>query len=284
MAKEGKKDLYEILAAKKEKGRGKPLAAEIAISPADAPQLALPRIGTPRPAVIVDNTVLTEPPAEEENGDESEESQKETALKRFSGWQFAKTIDSEPEPPPIPRRRSPREMVVSLNTAFLCFTVVLALVGCTYFLGYKRGQEERSALPAIDGGIGQGDPGRINPMRLEAAPRSVLRPADQDYTLIIRTEAADEELQERLVLELSEAVARGGLEGGGNVPGFIFKTGGTDPRYVLAVGIGKSVNDPVLDGLLKIYYRMDGLTLSREPTPYRGCRVAPVRELGSQVY
>ena len=276
MAKEGKKDLYEILAAKKEKGGAKPLAAETRTSPVEASQWALPRIETPRPTVIVDDSVRPEPPAAEESGGEAGDNRKKTGA--------PEPVDSEPESSPVPRRRSPREMVVSLNTAFLCFTVVLALVGCTYFLGYKRGQEERPTSPAIDGGIGRTDPERINPMRLEAAPRSVLRPSDQDYTLIIRTEAADEELQERLVLELSEAIARGGLDGGGNIPGFIFKTGGADPRYVLAVGIGKSVNDPVLDGLLKIYYRMDGLTLSREPTPYRGCRVAPVRELGSQVY
>ncbi|MDR2390728.1 MAG: hypothetical protein LBE84_03480 [Planctomycetota bacterium] len=287
MAKEGKKDLYEILAARKEKGGGKPLAADTRTIPSGVRQAPLPRREAPRPTVIVDDAVLPELSPEERDEDGIRESRDEMAPKKGGEKHSAGAgvpVGIEMESPPAPRRRTSREMVVPLNTAFLCFTIILALAGCAYFLGYKRGREERPAAPAADGVIGQADPGRINPMRLEPAPRSVIRPTDQDYTLIIRTEAADGELLERLVLELSEAIAKGELDGGGTIPGFIFKTGGTDPRYVLAVGIGKSVNDQALDRLLKIYYRMDGLTLSREPTPYRGCRVAPVRELGSQVY
>lgn len=111
-----------------------------------------------------------------------------------------------------------------------------------------------------------------------------MRPPEQDFTLVLRTEIAGEDALERLELELGEAVALGRQKGGGEFPGFIFRTGGANPLFVLAVGLGKTINDPDLEKLLKIYYEMEGVTLSREPYPYRSGRVAPIRELGTPVF
>ncbi|MCC8179747.1 MAG: hypothetical protein LIP23_02380, partial [Planctomycetes bacterium] len=116
------------------------------------------------------------------------------------------------------------------------------------------------------------------------APRAAIRPSESDFTLILLTETVTDELTERLELELAEAVARGRQATNLDVQGFIFRTGGNEPRYVLAVGLGRTANDAGLNSLLQVYNRMEGVTLSREPRPYIGCRIAPVRELGTLVY
>ncbi|MDR1520339.1 MAG: hypothetical protein LBU23_09405 [Planctomycetota bacterium] len=296
MAKEGKKlELYEILARQKAKGKQSLTMDSRPIRPAgEKGREGKREEPAANPAIIIDENAASDPrsestPAGLEVRREPEQRPREKKQPVFprrpaEPEQPTAAPEEKFEPPPPPRPRSPREVVLALDTAFFCFIIILALVGCSYFLGYKRGQEERPASPAGGGDIGDADPERLSLRRLAPAPRSVLRPSDQDYTLIIRTEAADGEMPERLELELAEAVAKGRRDGGGDVQGFIFRTAGAEPRFVLSVGIGKSANDPGLDNLLKIYYKMDGLSLSREPTPYRGCRVAPVRELGAQVY
>ncbi|MDR1535151.1 MAG: hypothetical protein LBU64_08665 [Planctomycetota bacterium] len=296
MAKQGKKlELYEILAAKRGKGK-QPLAFEPrSLRPPGKPgpePAAADRIGT-APALIIDEGVLPElPNAVSGEGWKKAGPEVKTApgeIHFFSppqrpAYPAAVAAEAVSEPKAPPRPRSPREVVLALDMAFFCSLAFLGMAVCSYFIGYRRGQEERPASLVGGDDIFYADPNRLSPRRLAPAPRAVVSPGEQDYTLIIRTEAVDGELPERLELELAEAVAKGKLGGGDEVQGFIFKTGGTDPRFVLSVGLGKSANDPRLDKLLKIYYQMDGLTFSRETTPYRGCRVAPVRELGVQVY
>lgn len=191
-------------------------------------------------------------------------------------------------PEPIPaqpaRPRSPREVVFALDTAFIFFTIVLALVGSSYFIGYKRGQEERPTGLVGIGDVDVADPAHIGIRNLAPPPRTTVRPSEQDYTLVLRTEPVTDDPTERLQLELAEAMARGKQAGGGDVQGFIFRTGGNDPRYVLAVSLGRTINDPDLEKLRKIYNDLTGITLSREQKPYVGCRIAPVKELGTLVY
>ncbi len=189
-----------------------------------------------------------------------------------------------PEPAPEPRVKSPREVVFALDTALICFTVILALVGSSYFIGYKRGQEERPAGLAGIADIETADPNRVGIRNLTPPPRAAFRPPETDYTLVIRIEPATDELPERLELELAEALARGRKEIGREIPGFIFRTQGADPHYILAVGLGQSVTDQELNRLLQIYNVMEGINLSRQPRPYIGCRIAPIRELGVAVY
>lgn len=320
MAREGKKlELYEILAAKKAKGK-----APMGFDPKTIRHTAVPETQSPdsrafeqnraAPGIIIDDAVSAEylnargvrdaptetpaipspppaltthpvyqpPVAQPVQPDAWPTRPRDRAAPQ--AMQASAPMPVVPEPAPEPRPKSPREVVFGLDTAFIFFIVVLALVGSSYFLGYKRGQEERPAGLAGIGDIEMSEPGRVNLRHLAPAPRATLRPSEQDYTLILRTEPAGEDLPERLELELAEAVALGRKQGGGDIQGYIFRTGGNNPLYVLAVGLGRTANDAELDRLLKIYYRMEGVTLSREPMPYRGCRVAPVRELGTAVY
>ncbi len=196
----------------------------------------------------------------------------------------APQVQEYPEPAPEPRAKSPREVVFALDTALICFTVILALVGSSYFIGYKRGQEERPAGLAGIADIETADPTRVGIRNLSPPPRAAFRPPETDYTLVIRIEPATDELPERLELELAEALARGRKEIGREIPGFIFRTQGADPHYILAVGLGQSVTDQELNRLLQIYNVMEGINLSRQPRPYIGCRIAPIRELGVAVY
>jgi hypothetical protein len=173
-------------------------------------------------------------------------------------------------------------VVVALDTAFIIFLVVLVLSGSAYFLGYKRGQEEKPIGPSSGELIDSVNPEQVSLRELAGRLRPVLVPPDQDYTLVLRTEPAVSEIPERLELELSEAVALGAKNFGAEIPAFIFRnTKGDDVRFILAVGLGRGLNDPDLNRLLQIYNQMEGVTLSREPRPYIGCQIAPVRELGT---
>ncbi len=299
MAREGKKlELYEILAAKRAKGKQlpgfEPKAGKQANSPEPEAE-SQERGASVDKGIIIDDAINPEYLASQGlAGQAKEEAPKREApplpqaprrrTERATSVRVAPP-PPPPEPEPEPRPRSPREVVFALDTAFVFFAVILALVGSSYFLGYKRGQEEKPAGLAGVGELEVQDRDSLSLRNLAPAPRSTLRPSEQDYTLVLRTEPASDDLPERLELELAEAVAKGKQKGAGNIPSFIFKTGGNDPRYILAVGLGASANDAELTRLqLQIYNPMEGITLSREPRPYIGCRIAPVRELGTPVY
>lgn len=307
MAKDGRKlELYEILAAKRAKGKA-PLGIDAkSAKQANAPE-AEPEI-TDAPGLIIDDAVSAqanfsrsaeavaptreapkapaasvrpEPPRREP---EPTRHEPPAAPPRRERYVPPPPVQEYVEPAPEPRPKSPREVVFALDTALICFTIVLALVGSSYFIGYKRGQEERPAGLAGIAEIETGDPNRLSIRNLTPPPRAAMRPPETDFTLIIRKEPATDDLPERLELELAEALARGRSESGMDFPGFIFRTSGNDPHYIIAVGLGQSVNDAGLNRLLQIYNVMEGITLSRQPRPYLGCRIAPVRELGTPVY
>lgn len=302
MAKEGKKlELYEILAAKRAKGKIPPTFEAKPLRQANSPPEEAERpdkdttLTSGGKAVIIDDAV-----AEEAMASRMAEvpvptfpspSRRDIAITGAALRPEApKSLDrmpaepAAPRPDPEPRQRSPREVVFALDTAFIFFTVMLALVGCSYFLGYKRGQEERPVSLSGASDIEVTDPARLGLRNLAPAPRSAVRPSEQDFTLILRTEPVTDDLPERLEMELAEAVTRGKQASGSDIQGFIFRTSGSAPLFVLAVGLGKTANDAELNKLLQVYNRMEGVTLSREPRPYIGCRIAPVRELGTPVY
>lgn len=327
MAKEGRKlELYEILAAKRAKGKV-PLGLDVPVKQANTPD-PQPEALTDAPGLIIDDavgpliapsekperpraeTVKVDPPppvrelppappqepVQPEPQRPRPEAQREYGeprqTRRESKTRKVQERPAPPQPAPVPeyvepepRPRSPREVVFALDTALIFFTVILALVGCSYFIGYKRGQEEKPAGLAGAAEIEMRDPARITFRNLGSGPRTTIRPPEQDYTLIIRKEpATDNDIPERLELELAEALQRGKQQSGKEIPGFIFRTAGNDPHYILAVGLGQTANDQNLNELLQVYYAMEGVTLSREPKPYRGCRIAPIRELGTPVY
>ena len=324
MAKEGRKlELYEILAAKRAKGKV-PLGLDAPVKQANTPE-PQPEEPTDAPGLIIDDAVAPilsvqekkespraetvkidpPPPVKEAStparpepeplGQRAEARTEYVEPRRTRRESKPRKIQERPaqsQPAPVveyvepePRPRSPREVVFALDTALIFFTVILALVGCSYFIGYKRGQEEKPVGLAGAAEIEVRDPSRITFRNLGSAPKTTIRPPEQDYTLIIRKEpATDNDIPERLELELAEALLRGKQQSGKDIPGFIFRTVGNDPHYILAVGLGQNANDQNLNELLQVYYAMEGVTLSREPKPYRGCRIAPIRELGTPVY
>lgn len=327
MAKEGKKlELYEILAAKRAKGKtplfiearqqqeAQPEPEPPAPIPAPAPE---PRTSAPRTEattdadepeklVIIDDALdmgaanaefANYPPPRQDYAQSARTAPRQAKASPYratppqpvsQGIAGGTAAPAAPQPAPVPaaepRVRKPREVVLALDTAFIMFVVIVALVGSSYFLGYKRGQEERPAGMAGMGDIETANPENFNLRHLSPAARSVTIPPEQDYTLVLRTEPATEELPERLEYELAEAMARGSREYGAQVQGFIFlNRTGNDSRFVLAVGLARTPNDADLNRLLQIYNRMEGISLSREPRPYIGCQIAPIRELGRLV-
>lgn len=321
MAKDGKKlELFEILAAKRATGKV-PLGLDAAkpAKQANAPEPDMPDV-LDAPGMIIDDAVSAEvgftPPQESREPerdatrkmpspsarddapaplpasgrtDTRADARTDTRVQRKDSSLFRSVQEHAEAPAPAPelvpaRPKSPRELVVALDTALITFTVVMMLVACAYFIGYKRGQEERPAGIVGAAEIETADPSRVNIRNLAPPPRAAVRPPEQDFTLIIRKEPAASELPERLELELAEALTRGSRDAGRELPGFIFRTSGADPQYILAVGLGATANDEELARLLKIYNDMEGITLSSQERPYLGCRIAPVRELGAPVY
>lgn len=298
MAKEGKKlELYEILAAKRAKGKA-PLAIEPkSHQPEETEPPPPPPVPDRRPSARSEETgeepermIIVDDALDQSVVDEGYPSYAPPRAERQrasppsgKAGKAAQQQRPPPAPAPEPRPRTPREVVFRLDTAFIMFIIVLALVGSSYFLGHKRGQEERPAGLVGLGDTETADPDTVNLRHLSPPARTMIRPPEQDYTLVLRTEAASENLPERLEYELAEAMAKGSKAAGTDVLGFIFRnTKGNDTRYVLAVGLGKTPNDPELNRLLPIYNQME-LSLSREPRPYIGCQIAPVRELGTPV-
>lgn len=306
MAKEGKKlELYEILAAKRDKGKV-PLGldqktAKQANTPEPEPEVEV----TDRPGVIIDDAVsrdagfapVKEPPPAapppppphpvveaRPEPRERERAPSRREIKPPKVKERPAPVQEHPEPIPEPRPKSPREVVFALDTALFFFFVVLVLVGTSFFIGYKRGLEERPTGLAGLADLEVMDGERLNIRNLSPAPRTTVRPSEQDYTLIIRTEPASDELPERLELELSEALIRGRQLASYDFPGFIFRSSGSEPLYILAVGVAPTINDAGLESLRNLYNSMDGINLSRVPVPYKGCRISPIRELGTPVY
>ncbi|MCC8191230.1 MAG: hypothetical protein LIP77_11460 [Planctomycetes bacterium] len=183
-----------------------------------------------------------------------------------------------------PRPRSPREVVFSLEMALMVFTVVLALIGSSFFLGYKRGLEEKPASSAGLGGIEMADPGGIYIPDTGPGPRTTLRPSEHDYTVVIRAEPVNEDILKRLEMELTEASAKGSRQAGFDIPWFIYRSESASPLYYLAVGIGRTATDPELEKVRLIFNDMDGLTMSRVPKPYLGCATSQFRQLGESVF
>ncbi len=310
MAKEGKKlELYEILAAKRAKGKlalgveakkttpepEPPLSTIVsaaeekprawtAQSKRETPPLSRAETPSDKLVIIDDALDMTEVSDDMASRPQAESRFEQRRQSNAAARETPKQRQSKPPVPveePEPKPRSPRFVVIGLDSAFVLFVIVAALVGSSYFLGYKRGQEERPA-----GLIGLGDietaaEDSLNLRRLSPGARTTVQPPEQDFTLVLRTEPASEELPERLEYELAEALARGRQALGSDIQGFIFRnTKGNDSRFVLAAGLGKTLNDPELNRLLEIYNQMDGLSFSREPRPYIGCQIAPIRELG----
>ncbi|MDR3211052.1 MAG: hypothetical protein LBU79_03955 [Planctomycetota bacterium] len=295
MAKEASRpELYEILAEKRAQGKKPltyephPVASPIPEEPSPPTSRPTPTSGRGRSSDTSWQEKAPEPTPEPVGIiiDTSLESQLPPVLPVRDR---PVALEQSPVAPPVllparvePRVRSPREVVVALDTAFIIFLVVLVLSGSAYFLGYKRGQEEKPIGPSSGELIDSVNPEQVSLRELAGRLRPVLVPPDQDYTLVLRTEPAVSEIPERLELELSEAVALGAKNFGAEIPAFIFRnTKGDDVRFILAVGLGRGLNDPDLNRLLQIYNQMEGVTLSREPRPYIGCQIAPVRELGT---
>lgn len=296
MAREGKKlELYEILAAKRAKGKIPPGFDSKGIRPAnslddeypDPPPVKADEIR--QAGMIIDDAVsadverMSQQPAREEPQPDYSQQREAPARRKRERQQTQAREMPEPAPMREARPRSPREVVFALDTAMIFFAVAVALVTSSYFLGYKRGQEEKPA--GLAGDIEVVDPDRINFRNLEAGPRPTMRPPEQDYTVLLRSEPATGDIPERLELELAEAVNKGRQLAGFDIQGFIFRSEGNSGQYYhLTVGLGSTVNDQELNKLLQIYNKMDGITFSRVPQPYLGCQVAPIRDLGTPVY
>ncbi len=339
MAKDGKKlELYEILAAKRAKGKlpqlveqkqpqdqQEPELRELpttlrSIDPAPPPPPPVPSatVRQKEKIVIVDDAVdhgeptggdypggfaqpakaspYIERPTPQERVDEPVQPQRNYAAAAGSASAISGSRQGSREkisaqaaspvsaPPAEPKVRKPREVNIALDSAFIIFIIIVALVGSSYFLGYKRGQEERPAGPIGIGDIENVSADHVNLRHLSPAARTTVIPPDQDYTLVLRTEPATEDLPERLDYELAEAIAKGSQQFGSPVQGFIFlNSTGNDARFVLAVGLARTPNDADLNRLMQIYNSMEGITLSRESRPYIGCQIAPIRELGRLV-
>lgn len=278
MAKDGKKlELYEILAAKRAKGKMPQLFEQKQPQEQQEPEL---------PELPSNLRSIDPAPPPQRSYTAAAALASAISGSRVGSREKMSGVAAAPvsAPPAEPKVRKPREVNIALDSAFIIFIIIVALVVSSYFLGYKRGQEERPAGPIGLGDIENATADHVNLRHLSPAARATVLPPDQDYTLVLRTEPATEDLPERLEYELAEAIAKGSQQFGSQVQGFIFlNSTGNDARFVLSVGLARTPNDADLNRLMQIYNSMEGITLSRESRPYIGCQIAPIRELGRLV-
>ena len=284
MAKEGKRlELYEILAEKRAKGI--PLLEKPAVRSINPPPPvpAKPaKVPVQNPAQNYDyyTQATTFAPKRAENIALEPKIEEMQLAEVFSE---PENVKKNPEVARVePRAKSAKEIVFALDTAFMVFFAVTVLLISAYLLGYKRGQEEKNIV-AGNAEIDNADLAGINLRSLPPAIRSVTRPPEQDYTLILRTEPVKDVDLRRLDLELAEAMLRGRKDVGVDIQGYIYRTSGTEPRYVLAVGLGKTRDDAGLEKLRNVYSKMERLTMSREETPFQAANIAQVKDLGQVV-
>lgn len=257
MAKEGKKlELYEILAARRAKGIGVSDANPVSQASHAPPPQTEP--GSQAPPFRKADAPFSEPVAEH----------------------YVTPV--EPLPTIEPRPRSPREVVFKLDVAFMLFVVATTLVIASYFLGYKRGREERPTALVTTDDVDSANLGDLSLRNVQPLTKVLIRPPENDYTLVLRSEAAKDVQIDRLNWELAEAIERGRRKSGEEIQGFIFQTSGGDAQYSLAVGLAKTRDDQALDRLRKIYYEME-MSIAREPRPYKTCKISQVKELGAVI-
>ncbi|MBN2711659.1 MAG: hypothetical protein JXR97_04395 [Planctomycetes bacterium] len=176
-----------------------------------------------------------------------------------------------------------KELIFSVETAFIIVVAVLTMVGSSYYMGYTAGG--RKASPDTGGDAAIIDRPDVAVIKSSGGSSEVASPYIQDtkYTLQIylSKDLSDKEyklltLDQSYVLQLQE-VANAGVN-----EAYIFKKQ-NGKLYALGLGLFDDRNDPVLDKLRTIMRKVKGPP-HREGTPYDGCAVVQVKDMGKPVF
>lgn len=175
---------------------------------------------------------------------------------------------------PQQRPRTGREIVFSLDAAFLLFVAVLVLIGTAYYIGYQRGRDEqrRDFGPnAQDRPDGVADESEVDPTRvsLSVARRRVLRGIDTNrFTIRLRSlEPRSPSNLERLRLE-AESLTEAAVTEGARV--LLFEDEAGD-RFSLGVGLFADRSE---QGLRALQERLRAYATAGGVRPYRSAATA----------
>ncbi len=192
---------------------------------------------------------------------------------------------SRPASPPAARAEAGvREIVFSLDTAFVIFVAVLMLVASAFYLGYKRGALERDLLPR-KGSRAVEEMADVEAAEgIEGLPTGTrITLTGDEYTLKLRlTEDHSPPELARLQKDANHVgrlLAREFAEAE-PLEVMIFDN---SKLYALGVGLFESRDDPRLRRLKERLAKDPGPPTSG-PQPYGGCGVAQTGHLGKVVH
>lgn len=149
---------------------------------------------------------------------------------------------------PLPQRlskNSGREIVLSLDAAFVIFVIFLLLLGTAYSLGLQKGeQREREIFRPLNTVVATGDLAQVKTLKDEspAGDEKVKIPADR-YTLKL-VAGADLAALEKVRADLLANL----VISKNNVDAFIFDNRG---KYLLTLGVFPSQDDELLKSMQK---------------------------------
>lgn len=171
-------------------------------------------------------------------------------------------------------RHGEREVVLSLDAAFVIFVVFLLLLGTAYFLGLQKGEQKaKEALAAVPAAVPTAS---LNDLTAARAEKPALPPAEislpkRSYTLQL-TESGNKEEILRLKKELQAKpiVSSNKVE--------VFAVACTTPqggkRYVLTLGAFPTDTDETISAFQKFF---------REDKKYEFINVMPFADLDGEV-
>lgn len=176
-----------------------------------------------------------------------------------------------------------REIIFSVNTAFVIFAAVVLLVASAYILGHRHGKEEsRLYLSERTGNIESRGEVEVLP-GIERGP--TLRPEvaildEKAYTLRLCISAKKDEAElERMKMHrayiLQHPIVREHA-----LETYIFDNGAV---YSLGVGLFSNRRDPLLLRLQTLFVGDGGPPNSKSPKPYQGCSPERIGDLGTPI-
>jgi hypothetical protein len=176
--------------------------------------------------------------------------------------------------------RTGREIIFSVDLAFIIFVAFVLLLFTAFQLGHKNGRiEQAQALKLDDGDIARMDLDKVSPLNDLAltVTRELPRISGNEFTLKLRStrDRSREELG-RLRIDLAHVLAND-LVRSGNHSAYIYDN---DKVYSLGVGLFGQRDDETLKKLQEIFRNDAGPATSQTDHPYGGFIAAQTRNLG----
>lgn len=185
----------------------------------------------------------------------------------------------ETGPLPPHKARTGREVIFSVESAFVIFVAILVLLGSAYKMGHGVGLREARHTLAPDG---EPVPLRNNAETAKLVPynrgEEVLDVPGEMYTLKVFDSKEGLDL---LLLDREYLLQQPDINALAIREAYIFKSE-TEEVHSLGLGLFKARNDPSLVKLMQVVKKLNGPP-TRDKMPYAACAICQTQQLGQAV-